>query len=74
MESEDDVRPLIEDVSEGNGDLFLELTVQNINVDPEFEQVKFKIFILINSKVVSDKNLSFKHIYSKDLEIMTVVM
>lgn len=41
MDSEDDVVPLIEDVSEETRDLFLELTVQNINVDPEFEQVMF---------------------------------
>ncbi|XP_028159815.1 probable cation-transporting ATPase 13A3 [Ostrinia furnacalis] len=41
MESEDDIVPLIEDVSNGNRDLFLGLNVQNINVDPEYEQVVY---------------------------------
>lgn len=38
MESDDDIRPLIE--YEGSRDLYLELTAQLINADPEFEQVK----------------------------------
>lgn len=38
MEFESDVVPLIEDVSDGNRDLFLELNAQVID-DPDFEQV-----------------------------------
>lgn len=41
MESEDDIQPLISYENVGSRDTFLELTVQNINTDPEFEQVKF---------------------------------
>ncbi|KAH9628257.1 hypothetical protein HF086_006734 [Spodoptera exigua] len=37
MDSEDDIQPLIE--YEGSRDLYLELTAQLINTDPEFEQL-----------------------------------
>ncbi|CAH0697574.1 unnamed protein product [Spodoptera exigua] len=39
MDSEDDIQPLIE--YEGSRDLYLELTAQLINTDPEFEQVVY---------------------------------
>lgn len=46
MEFESDVVPLIEDVSDGNRDLFLELNAQVID-DPDFEQVNIIIYYKI---------------------------
>lgn len=40
MDSEDDIQPLISYEGETSIELFLELTVQIINTDPEFEQVR----------------------------------
>lgn len=39
MDSEDDIQPLIHYEDASSREIFLELTAQIINTDPEFEQV-----------------------------------
>lgn len=57
MEFESDVVPLIEDVSDGNRDLFLELNAQVID-DPDFEQVNI-IYYKIRKVLEENENIFY---------------
>lgn len=43
MDSEDDIQPLIGSERLGSRDTYLELTAQNLNTDPDFEQVSCSV-------------------------------
>lgn len=51
MDSEDDVRPLIS-YDETSRELFLELTVQILNADSDYDQVKLRTFSSFTSSLI----------------------
>lgn len=51
MDSEDDVQPLIS-YDETSRELFLELTVQILNADSDYDQVKLRTFSSFTSSLI----------------------